>query len=76
MEDLFSTQLDVNHQNITYHVIFDKERYTFVPQGAKTTVEPFSFIREHDEWHVTELLDPTLKAQAIEALDRYLFRQH
>ena len=75
MEDLFSTNLAVNNQNVSYRVVFDQEKYVFLPEG-KTSFPSFSFRREQDEWHDQERVDPQLKKQAIDALENYLLRQH
>lgn len=75
MEDLFSTSLAVNNQKVSYRVVFDQEKYIFLPEGG-ASFPSFSFWREHDEWHNQELSDPQLKKQAIDALENYLLRQH
>jgi len=76
MEDLFSTNLAVNNQNIIYRVIFDNDKYVFLSESSQTQLPSFSFRREHDEWHDQELLPPEIKKQAIDALDKYLLKQH
>ncbi|MDQ3278319.1 MAG: hypothetical protein M3Q06_08325 [Bacteroidota bacterium] len=76
MEDLFSTNIAVNNQNINYRVIFEDDRYTFVSEADNKEFPTFSFKRENDEWHDQELLPPDLKKQAIDALEKYLLRQH
>jgi hypothetical protein len=76
MEDLFSTNIAVNNQNVNYRVIFDKEKYVFLSEADNNAFPSFSFKREHDEWVDQELLPPDIKKQAIGALERYLLKQH
>jgi hypothetical protein len=76
MEDLFSTNLAVNNQNVVYRVVFDQEKYVFLSEGNQSAFPSFSFRREHDEWLDQELLPPDIKKQAVDALDRYLLKQH
>jgi hypothetical protein len=76
MEDLFSTNIAVNNQNIMYRVIFEDDRYTFVSEADNNEFPAFSFKREADEWHDQELLPPEIKKQAVDALERYLLKQH
>ena len=76
MEDLFSTNISVNNQNIIYRVIFDNDKYVFLSESDQHQFPSFSFRREHDEWLDQELLPPEIKKQAIDALERYLLRQH
>ena len=38
--------------------------------------DTFSFKREHDQWINQELVSEDIREQAIDALDRYLFKQH
>ena len=76
MEHLFSTNISVNNQNISYSVVFDHEKYIFIPEGAGKTFPSFSFRREHDEWHDQELLSPEIRQQALDALENYLLKQH
>ena len=76
MEDLFSTNIAVDNQNIMYRVIFEDDRYTFISDADNNTFPAFSFKREADEWHDQELLPPEIKKQALEALERYLLKQH
>ena len=76
MEVLFTTNLSVNDKNAVYHVVFDQEKYTFLPEAKDKELPSFSFKREHDEWHDQELLSPQIKKQAINALENYLLAQH
>jgi hypothetical protein len=76
MEDLFSTNIAVNNENVNYRVIFDNEKYVFLSEADNKAFPTFSFRREHDEWLDQELLPPDIKNQAIDALDRYLLKQH
>lgn len=76
MEALFSTNIAVNNQNIIYRVVFDNEKYVFVSDAGQSAFPSFSFRREHDEWLDQELLPPEIKKQAVEALEKYLLKQH
>ena len=76
MEDLFSTNIAVNNENVNYRVIFDNEKYVFLSEADNKSFPSFSFRREHDEWLDQELLPPDIKKQAINALERYLLKQH
>ena len=76
MEDLFSTNIAVDNENVIYRVIFDQEKYMFVPEAGNKSLPSFSFKREHDEWQDLEALPPGVKDQAVDALERYLFKQH
>ena len=72
MEYLFSTHI----QNNPYRIVFDKEQYLFLPDADQNNLSSFSFRREHDEWHAVQSLSEEIKTQAIEALDKYLMKQH
>lgn len=76
MEDLFSANITVNNQNITYRVVFEDDRYTFLSEEDNLSFPTFSFKRENDEWHDQELLPPDIKKQAEDALEKYLLQQH
>jgi hypothetical protein len=76
MEDLFSTNIAVNNQNINYRVIFDEEKYVFLSEADNKSFASFSFTRQNDRWLDQELVPPEIKKQAIEALDKYLLKQH
>lgn len=76
MEDLFSTNIAVNNQNVNYRVIFDNDQYVFVSEADNKSFPSFSFRREHDQWVNQDLLPPELKKQAVEALEKYLLKQH
>jgi hypothetical protein len=76
MEHLFSTNIAVNGENTVYHVVFDHEKYIFTPEVENEALPSFSFIREHDEWHDGTQLSPGIKKQALEALEKYLLKQH
>jgi hypothetical protein len=71
MEYLFSTHIE--HQ--PYRVVFDKEKYIFLPDADDDKLKSFSVRRTHDEWMDDGLSEQTRK-EAIEALDRYLMKQH
>lgn len=76
MEDLFSTNIAVNSENVNYKVIFDNEKYVFLSEVDDKAFPAFSFKREHDEWMDQELLPPDIKKQAVDALEMYLLKQH
>ncbi len=76
MEDLFSTPIAVNNQDITYRVTFADDRYTFASDAADNAFSTFSVKREADEWHSEDGLPPDIKNQAVDALEKYLLRQH
>ena len=76
MEPLFSTQLFVDNQNITYQVYFSEEQYNFVADSETASIPVFSVRREHDEWISEEGLSSDLKKQSEEALEGYLLQQH
>ncbi len=76
MENLFSTNISVNDKNAVYNVVFDEEKYVFLPETKDKELPSFSFKRENDEWHDQELLAPDLKKQAVNALENYLLAQH
>ena len=76
MENLFSTNLAVNNQNINYRVMFDHEQYVFLSDADQNAFSRFSFRLEHDHWVDQDLLPPDIKKQAIDALEKYLLKQH
>jgi hypothetical protein len=76
MENLFSTNIAVNNQNVNYRVIFDNEKYVFLSEADNKAFSTFSFKREHDQWVDQELLPPEIEKQAVDALERYLLKQH
>ena len=76
MEDLFSTNIAVNNENVSYRVIFDNEKYVFLSEANNKAFPSFSFRREHDEWRDQELLPTDVKQQAVDALEKYLLKQH
>jgi hypothetical protein len=76
MEDLFSTNIAVNNENVSYRVIFDNEKYVFLSEANNKAFPSFSFRREHDEWLDQELLPTDVKQQAVDALEKYLLKQH
>ena len=76
METLFTTNIGVNDTTAVYQVVFDQDKYIFMPQQKDNKLPSFSFKREHDEWHDQELLSPQIKKQAINALEKYLLAQH
>jgi hypothetical protein len=76
MEDLFSTNIAVNNETVSYHVIFDHEKYVFLSNADNKTYRSFSFKREHDQWVYEDFLPSEIKSQAVDALENYLLRQH
>ena len=76
MEDLFSTNITVNNQTIHYHVIFDDDKYVFLSEAANKSFPSFYFKREHDQWFDQKLLPVEIKQQAVDALEKYLLKQH
>ncbi len=76
MEDLFSTNIAVNNQNVNYCVIFDRDQYVFVSEADNKAFPSFSFRRENDQWVDQDLLPPDIKKQAVNALEKYLLKQH
>jgi len=76
MEDLFSTNIAVNNENINYRVVFDNEKYVFLSEADNKAFPSFSFRRENDQWQDGELLPPEIKKQAVETLEKYLLKQH
>ena len=76
MEDLFSTHIAVDNKKIVYRVIFEHEKYVFVPDAQNRSFQTFSFRREHDNWVEDNALPEDIKQQALNALDRYLLKQH
>jgi hypothetical protein len=76
MEDLFSTNIAVNNEDVNYRVVFDHDKYVFLSEANNKSLPSFSFKREHDEWLDQELLSPDVKKQAVNALERYLLKQH
>lgn len=76
MEDLFSTNIAVNNENVNYRVHFDNEKYVFLSEAGNKAFPSFSFRRQHDEWLDQEILPPDIKTQAVDALEKYLLKQH
>ncbi len=76
MDALFSTNISVNDKNAVYQVYFDQDKYVFLPEANDNELRSFSFRRENDKWYDLELIDPGLKKQAVDALERYLLAQH
>jgi hypothetical protein len=76
MEDLFSTNITINNESIRYHVVFDHENYIFHLESDNKSFPDFSLKRAHDEWHEQGSLLPEIKQQAVDALERYLMKQH
>jgi hypothetical protein len=76
VEDLFSTKITVNHKSLGYRVIFDNENYVFLPDTDNQAASTFSFKREHDYWVSQDLVTQEIKEQAVDALDKYLLKQH
>lgn len=74
MEDLFWTTLNANGVPGDYHIVFENEEYRFYQQGS---LDPaFAFRRQHDEWQAIDGPSEKVKDEAVEALEKYLLRQH
>jgi len=76
VEDLFSTNIAVNNQNINYRVVFDNGKYVFLAEADNKAFPSFSFRREHDQWMDQQSLPEKIKKQAVNALEKYLLKQH
>lgn len=76
MENLFTTNIAVNNENVIYDVVFDKEQYKFISEAKNTSFPAFAFSREHDQWLDQDALPAEVKKQAVNALEKYLLRQH
>ncbi len=76
MEDLFTTHINIENEDVNFRVMFDQEKYVFLSEGNSKTFSSFAIKREHDEWHDEQALEPQVKEQAIAALEKYLLRQH
>ena len=74
MEDLFWTTLLQGGSQEEYHIIFENEMYCFIPKGATTA--RYCFRRGHDEWQSVDESSESVKDSAVEALEKYLLRQH
>lgn len=76
MEDIFSTSLAINDQNVNYRVIFEDDKYTFITEEDINDLRTFSFKREKDAWVHQDMLPQEIKKQAEDALEKYLLSQH
>lgn len=76
MEKIFSCNLNVNGENVEYHVVFENEKYVFTADNNNASISSFSFAREDNEWIDQEKIDPAVKKEALSALDKYLLSQH
>ena len=74
MEDLFWTTLSLNGRQEEYHIIFEDEAYCFIPKDS--SMKTYRFRREHDEWLGADEESEGVKESAVEALEKYLMRQH
>lgn len=74
MEDLFWTTLNLNGKEAEYHIIFENEEYCFIPK--ESSQPKYKFIREHDEWHSVDEASEKVIDNAVDALEKYLLRQH
>ncbi|HEX8314406.1 MAG TPA: hypothetical protein VF609_05420 [Flavisolibacter sp.] len=74
MEDLFWTTLSLEGKEAEYHIIFEEEAYCFVPK--ESSMATYRFKREHDEWQAVDEESAKVKDGAIDALEKYLLRQH
>jgi hypothetical protein len=76
MEHLFSTNIELDKQEVKYNVVFDHEKYVFTPEANNKAFRSFSLRREHDEWRYDEFIPAGIIEQAVDALENYLLRQH
>jgi len=76
MEHLFSTRIAVHKEHVLYDVVFDDEKYSFTSVEGNTDLPSFSLVREHDEWHDEGTIPHETRKQAIDALEKYLLKQH
>jgi thioesterase domain-containing protein len=74
MEDLFTTELDLNGKQERYQVVFDQEKYQFRPDDQ--SMPSFALRREHDTWIPEGLDQNELCQKATNALEAYLLQQH
>lgn len=76
MQELFTTQVEIEGQPQTFQVGFAEEAYIFLATQHKTGIQKFTLKRQHDEWENAEKLEDALMQQAVEVLEKYLLRQH
>jgi hypothetical protein len=76
MENLFSTNLTIEGQNLPYKVVFEDDRYVFLSEDHASAYASFFFKRENDEWQSMDALPPEIRDQALEALEDFLLKQH
>jgi hypothetical protein len=74
MEDLFWTTLSLNGKEAEYHIIFENDAYCFIPKDV--SLVKYKFKRGHDEWQAMDAASENVKDAAVEALEKYLMRQH
>ena len=74
MKDLFWTTLNLDRQNEEYHIIFENEEYCFIPKDSSQA--KYRYKREHDEWQAVDNDSEQVKDSAVDALEKYLLRQH
>lgn len=75
MEKILSCNLNVEGENVEYHVVFGDEKYTFIPEDNDASAPTFSFARDND-WIAVDKIDPQLSKQAVDQLEKYLLSQH
>jgi hypothetical protein len=76
MQNIFSCTLNVEGKNVEYHVVFKDEKYVFEAVENGATVPSFSFAREDNQWIDQQQIDPQLRKEALEALEKYLLSQN
>lgn len=74
MEDLFWTTLPIDGREADYHIIFEKETYCFLPKDK--ALSRYCFRRTHDEWQAVDEASEGVKDSAVDALEKYLLKQH
>lgn len=75
MTEIFSTDIIINNNSVPYKVKFEDEAYVFISESSASH-QQFSLSREHDEWVAKPDLPEEVKFQAVEALDKFLLKQH
>ncbi|HEV7620744.1 MAG TPA: hypothetical protein VGO09_03375 [Flavisolibacter sp.] len=75
MEDIFTTQLKVDQESISFHVVFDEEKYRFIPEKNINSIREFYVKRDHDQWMAEGPVNADIKNQAIDNLEEYLLKQ-
>lgn len=75
-EHLFETTLMFEGRPLKFDVVFHDEKYHFQSTGEEPAQLRFTFARVHDEWKEEGKVPDNLQSQAVDALEKYLLRQH